>query len=67
MAADVLTFDAARRRPLRRSAGSGPGDVLVFSGVRYDRAADGTSTEASGALVGNDDPQGESSGPRGRM
>ena len=38
MAATVLTFDASRRRALRRAATGGPGDILLFSGVRYDRA-----------------------------
>jgi len=37
MAATVLTFDASRRRTLRTGAVGGPGDVLMFSGVRYER------------------------------
>jgi hypothetical protein len=50
MAADVLTFDASRRRLQRPGANAIAGEVLVFSGVRYDRSrADATEHSKSAA------------------
>ncbi len=37
MAADVLTFDISRRRSFRESKGVGAGEIILFSGVRYER------------------------------
>jgi len=39
MAENIVTFDASRRRSVRSSSAGGAAEILVFSGVRYDRRA----------------------------
>jgi hypothetical protein len=63
MAADVLTFDASRRRTLRSGATGGPGNVLMFSGVRYERP-DERASESSAPAGTPADPMGGSNPPR---
>jgi hypothetical protein len=63
MAATVLTFDASRRRTLRSSASSGSGDILMFSGVRYERQ-DEKTLEPTASTTTPADPLGGGSPPR---
>jgi len=74
MAADVLPFDASRRRVLRLGATTVAGEVLMFSGVRYDRRPERASElqgpvgGAAGTVPnGSADPFGDGGNPRGRM
>ncbi len=43
MPADILTFDTSRRRLHRKDATGAAGEILLFSGVRYER--DGYTAE----------------------
>jgi hypothetical protein len=60
MAANVLTFDASRRRVARQAIQTGPGDVLMFSGVRYERneeaAAPTTPADSADPTNGDGNP-----------
>ncbi len=54
MAENVVTFDASRRRSARSLSGGVAGEILVFSGVRYERrSASGPEPISSG---GPNDP-----------
>lgn len=49
MEADILTFDASRRRINRKGATGAAGEILLFSGVRYERDKEPPGHERSGS------------------
>jgi hypothetical protein len=57
MEAEILTFDASRRRINRTGATGAAGEILLFSGVRYERDKEPSGHERSAS-----EPDGTSPG-----